>query len=116
MEDSYTKDLSGDSTYSDISSHEADDSDYSPVSISNKTITLSSSGDDIEYSSDDIVFVNEGTIKGRYIVFVAGDASNLSSSDKLISIHDLGEAKASTDSEFRLNLPSDGYWFRSSKS
>lgn len=114
LSDSYNKDLSDHTTYSDVSDDEASDSDYSPVEVPNTSTSLSDG--DVTFTSDDVVFGEDVSISGRYIVFIKGDPSDLSSDDPLISVHDLEETKSSTNSEFRLNKPSEGHWFNVSRS
>lgn len=107
----YSKDLSSHSTYGDVSGDEIDDDDYSPVEVTNKDISLSDGN--VTYTSDDIDFGSDVSISGQYIVFLQGDPASLSDSDPLISVHDLGEEKSSTNSDFRLNAPSA--WFEVSR-
>lgn len=109
----YSPDLETHSTYADLKDHEAEDSDYDPVAVEGRDVTLTEDGDDnsvVDYTSDDVVFASQGSMSGRYVAFVQGDPDNLSDSDKLISVHDFGEEVSSTNSEFRLNM--QGYWFR----
>ena len=111
LDDSYSPDLSVHSTYGDLSG-EIDDADYSPQAVTGRAITLN--GGSVDYTSDDVVFGSDVSIGARYIVFVQGDPSNLSSGDPLISVQDFGEMVSSTNAEYRVNM--DGYWFRLSVS
>lgn len=103
----YTPNLSGHSTYGDLT-NEITDADYDAQAVGNRDIALNNG--DVDYTSDDVEFGSDVSIAAQYMVFVQGDPSNLQSTDPLVSVHDFGEEVSSTNSEFRVNMQS--YWFR----
>lgn len=105
--DSYTPDLSTHSTYGDLTD-EITDTDYSPVAVANRAVTLEGDGS-ISYTSDPVSFGTDVSISARYMVFVNGDPSNLQAGDAILSLHDFEEVKSSTNSEF--SIQQDGSWF-----
>lgn len=109
LDDTYTPDLAAHGTLEDVSTHQIEDPDYAPVAVGNRDVVLNAGM--VDFTSDDVSFGTEVSIAARYVVFVQGDAANLGSTDRLISVQDLGDMKSSTNSHFRLDM-SGGYWFR----
>jgi len=109
----YTPDLSTHSTYADLT-NEVTDADYSAQAITARDITLDAG--DVQYAGSDVVFGSDVTIEAAYMAFVQGDPEALGATDRLVSLHTLsdGDNVSSTNSEFRVNAPANG-WFRLSE-
>ena len=96
----HTPNSSTDVDYGDISGNECIDEDYAPVNLTTKTISVQSSV--IRFSCAKITLTVSGSITGRYLYFVLGDAASLSSSDLILGRIDLteGGSVSSTNTEF----------------
>ena len=104
----HTPDLTTHSTFGDVSAHHVDDADYDPQAVTTRAVALDNGV--VQYTADDVVFGTEVTISAQYMAFVVGDPANLQAGDRLISLHDFGEERSSTNATFRVNAPANG-WF-----
>lgn len=113
LTEAYAPDLAAHSTYADLT-NEVTDAGYAAQGVPARGVTLS--GGDVEYGGGDVVFGEDVTIEAAYMAFVAGDPAALGAGDRLISLHTLsnGGSVGSTNSEFRVNAPANG-WLRLSE-
>lgn len=96
-------------TYANVSGDEIEDSDYAPVALSGKTVSIVST--DIVFDCSDISFGSEVTIdaNGGAIVILAGTAASPQSTDRLLFHWDLPAPGASTNAPFAVNTPNGLY-------
>ena len=110
----YAPDLSTHSTYADLT-NEVTDADYSPVAVTTRAVDLRDGALPVDYRADDVDFGTNVSIAAAYMAFVQGDPAALDAGDRLISLHTLNDDEgaqtvSSTNSEFRVNEPTNG-WF-----
>jgi len=107
----YTPDTAAHTDYSDVSANEVDDAvqtDYAPVAVTGRSVSLTS--DEIRYTCSKIDFGSTVSLEGQYIGIIAGDAASLNATDKLLGYIDLGEAKSSTNAEFSFTPAATGLY------
>lgn len=107
----YTPDLNTHSTYADLT-NEVADSDYSPVAITARSI--SNDAGIIRFRGSNADFGTNVSITAQYMVFIQGDPTALTSTDRIISLHDFGQSESSVNSDFRIEEPTNG-WFASTE-
>jgi hypothetical protein len=119
VEDTYTPLASSHTEFGDIdeaalATVSAGSGDYK-ITLTTPEVTLSDSGDEVEYSSAKVLFGSDVTISARYLVLVKGSAGSLGSSDLLIGWVDFGTTLTSSNAEFSYT-PADTGWFKIQKS
>lgn len=115
LDDSYTPDLGGHSSFADVSADEitnttANDSGYTQggTTLTNKTINVDTTNRVVDFDADDISFTNS-TIDARYVVVYHANPSNEADQD-LIALIDLEEVKSSENADFTIEWSADGIW------
>lgn len=109
LSNSYTP-SDADTQYSNVSSYETSDVDYSPQALASKTIT--NNGADNYVDSSDVSFGNPVSISARYFVILKGTAATPNAADELVMYCDLnsgGSEVSSTNSEFTVQAPTNGW-------
>lgn len=84
----HAPDRSTEIDYEDIAANECDDSDYAPVPVPSRTISVEEGGR-VRVDCEKITFTENGDITGRYLYFVYGDYASLSNGDLILGYIDL---------------------------
>lgn len=97
-------------TYSDVSSNEISDADYSPVDVSGASTSIVDT-DDVLYDSDNISFGNPVSIdaSGGHMIILVGNEASPQAGDQLLFAREMESPSASTNSEFTVTTPNGVY-------
>jgi hypothetical protein len=104
----HTPDVQADASYQHIAANECQDAGYAPVNLTAKTIAVS--GPSVRFGCGKITLTSSGSIAGRYLYFLLGNAGALANSTLILGHVDLtqGGNLSSANGEFSFTPHASG--------